>query len=147
MGISTKRFVLTEKKDVFAILSTMEDTLTELVRKYAKDPVIFLDKTSSFPRIECSPKMEFFTINFKVNNEDRMMFVHFDCDYDYEEYGSPVIIWSVNWWGMAEEIVLTVCKAMKQYGRVFYEANDCDGEVVEVYISEEEVCQDNQDTK
>lgn len=39
---------------------------------------------------------------------------------------------------MAEETILTVCKAMKQYGRVFYEANDCSGEIVEVYSSEEE---------
>ena len=36
---------------------------------------------------------------------------------------------------------------MKQYGRVFYEANDCDGDVIEVYLSEEEICQENQDTK
>ena len=32
MGISTTRFVLTEKKDVFEVLSTMEDTLRSLCR-------------------------------------------------------------------------------------------------------------------
>lgn len=147
MGISTTGFVLTENKDVFAVLSTIEDTLIELVKKYSTGEVIFLDKTNKFPRIGCSPSMEYFTFDFKVNNEDRMMFVHFGCDCDYKEYGGSKIIWNVNYWGMAEEIILTVCKAMKQYGGVFYEANDCDGEVVEVYLSEEEVCQGNQDTK
>lgn len=138
MGISTTGFVLTEKKDVFKVLSTIEDTLIELVKRYS---------TSSFPRICCSPTTEYFTIDFKVNNEDRRMFVHFDCDCDKKQYGGSKIIWSVNYWGLAEEIILTVCKAMKQYGRVFYEANDCDGDVVEVYLSEEELCQENRDTK
>lgn len=139
MGISTNGFILTENKDVFAVLSTIEDTLIELVKKYSTGEMIFLDKTSSFPRIQCSPRMEYFVIYFKVNNEDRRMFVHFGCDCDYKEYESPVISWNVNYWGMAEEIILTVCKAMKQCGQVFYEANDCDGEVVEVYLSEEEL--------
>lgn len=139
MGISTKGYVLTENKDIFAVLSTIEDTLIELVKKYSTGEMIFLDKTSSFPRIECCPRMEYFVIYFRVNNEDRMMFVHFGCDCDYEEYESPVISWSVNYWGMAEEIILGICKAMKQYGKVFYEANDCDSEVVEVCLSEEEL--------
>jgi hypothetical protein len=132
MGISTTGFVLTENKDIFAVLSTIEDTLTELVRKYAKDQFIFRDSTSKVPETECNPRSRGFRICFKVNNEDRMLSVHFDCDCDYREYGGSKIIWSVNWWGMAEEIILAVCKAMKQYGKVFYEANDCDGEVVEV---------------
>ena len=60
------------------------------------------------------------------------MTVHFDCDSDYSEYGDSKIIWSVNYWGLAEEIILAICKEMKQFGQVFYEANDCDGEIVEV---------------
>jgi hypothetical protein len=132
MGISTNGFVLTENKDVFAVLTTIEDTLTELVRKYAKDQFIFRDATSELPTIDLSPRMKYFTVSFKVNSEYRMLSVHFGCDCDYSEYGGSKIIWSVNWWGMAEEIILAVCKAMKQYGRVFYEANDYDGEIVEV---------------
>lgn len=139
MGVSTTGFVLTEKKDVFAVLSTIEDTLIELVKKYSTGEVISRDKTSSFPRVVCSPISRAFYIHFKVNDENRMLGVYFDSSSDYKEYGSSKIIWSVNWWGMAEEIILTVCKVMKQYGRVFYEANDCDGDVVEVYLSEEEV--------
>lgn len=139
MGISTKGFVLTENKDVFAVLETIEDTLMEMVKKYSNGEVIFLDKTSSFPRVKCSPVSRAFYIYFKVNNESRMLGVYFDCDCDYREYGGSKIIWSVNYWGMAEEIILSICKVMKQYGKVFYEANDCDGEIVEVYLSEEEV--------
>jgi len=129
---------LTEKKDIFAVLSTMEETLTELVKKYSTGEMIFLDKTSSFPDIKCNPIFRSFHIYFKVNNESRILGVSFDSS-DYKEYGDSKIIWSVNYWGMAEEIILTICKAMKQYGQVFYEANDCNGEVVEVYLSEEEL--------
>jgi len=131
MGISTNGFVLTENKDVFAVLSTIEDTLTDLVNKYYKD-TIWLDDTCKLPIVECCSRGRYFAVKFKIKNENRILMVYFDCDCDYKEYGGSKIIWSVNWWGMAEEIILAVCKAMKQYGKVFYEANDCDGEVVEV---------------
>lgn len=132
MGVSTTGFVLTEKKDIFAVLSTIEKTLIELVKKYSSGDVIFRDSTSKFPVIDCCPEMGYCRLHFKVNNEDRMMYVHFDCDCDYKEFGGSKIIWSVNYWGMAEEIILGICEVMKQYGQVFYEAKDCDGEVVEV---------------
>ena len=132
MGVSTTGFVLTENKDIFSVLSTIEDTLIELIKKYSNGDVIFRDKTSSFPRIECSSKLRYFNIFFKVNDENRMLSVHFDCDCDYKEYGKAKIIWSVNYWGMAEEIVLSICNAMKEYGRVFYEASDCEDNIVEI---------------
>jgi hypothetical protein len=132
MGISTKGFVLTETKDVFSVLSTIESTLIRLVKKYAiKDTPIFRDSTSKFPKIECNVRGRFFSITFKVNSENRMLMVYFDCDSDYSEYSGSKIIWGVNYWGLSEEIVLGICKEMKQFGQVFYEANDFNG-VVEV---------------
>lgn len=132
MGISTTGFVLTDNKDIFATLRIIENILIDLIRKYAKEFPIYIDSTSKFPLIECRPEGEFFSIQFKVNNESRMLIVHFDCDCDYKEYGDSKIIWSVNYWGLAEEIVLGICKAMKPYGKVFYEANDFDGDIIEV---------------
>ena len=131
MGISTTGFVLTETKDVFLVLSTIESTLIEIVKKYSKGN-FRQDITSTLPRIECDPRMRFFRVLFKVNDESRMLTVYFDCDSDYSEFGNSKIIWGVNYWGMSEEIVLGICKEMKQFGQVFYEANDFDGEVVEV---------------
>lgn len=133
MGISTNGFVLTETKDIFTTLSTIENVLINLVKRYSnKDVPIFRDDTSRLPIIEYSPNSKFFSFCFKVNNEFRILIVHFDCDCDYSEYGGSKIIWSVNYWGLAEEIVLSICKEMKQFGKVFYEANDYDSEVVEV---------------
>src|SRR4028118_417676 len=120
MGISTTGFVLTENKDVFAILRIIENILVDIVRKYSAGVDIWRDDTSKLPRIECHPDGEFFTVLFKVNNESRILYIHFDCDSDYSEYGDSKIIWNLNYWGMAEEIILSICKAMKQYGRVFY---------------------------
>lgn len=128
MSISTSGFVLTENKDVFAVLSTVENTLIELIRKYD----IWQDSTSQLPVIECNPNSKHFNIRFKMNNEDRMLMIHFDCDCDYSEYGESKIIWSLNYWGMAEEIVMSICKVMTDYGQVFYEARDCDDLIVEV---------------
>ena len=138
MGISTTGFVLTEKKDVFAVLETVETALINLIRKYANNQVTFREDTRGFPRIEFNPNLRYVTIYFEINGEGRMLGIHFDCDCDYNEYGKEKIIWSINWWGMAEEIILTVCKAMTRYGKVFYEANDYDGEVVEINLSEKE---------
>lgn len=133
MSISTNGFVLTDKKDVFSVLEVIEYTLIELVKKYAaKDTPIFLDSTSKFPTIKCNSNNKFFQIIFKVNNESRMLMVHFDCDSDYSEFGNSKIIWGVNYWGLAEEIILGICKEMKRFGQVFYNADNCGGEVVEV---------------
>ena len=131
MSVSTTGFVLTETKNVFSVLSTIESILIEIVKKYSKGN-FRQDTTSTLPRIECDPRMRFFRVLFKVNDESRMLVVHFDCDSDYSEFGGSKIIWGVNYWGMSEEIVLGICKEMKQFGQVFYEANDFDGEVVEV---------------
>lgn len=121
MGISTTGFVLTEDKDIFAVLNTIEDTLKE---KYFEE--------KCFPKIECNSSGKYFSIFFKINNENRMLMVHFDCDGDYKEYGDSKIIWSLNCWGLAEDIVLAICEKMKRFGRVFYEAKNCDDLIVEV---------------
>ena len=92
MGISTTGFVLTETKNVFSVLEIIESTLIELIKKYAiKDIPIFRDTMSKFPRIECTPGFGFFNIYFKINNESRILTVHFDCDSDYSEYGCSKI--------------------------------------------------------
>jgi hypothetical protein len=84
MGISTTGFVLTKNKDVFAVLTTIEDTLAELINKYAKDS-IWLDDDCKLPIIECCARGRYFAIKFKIKNENRMLMVHFDCDCDYKE--------------------------------------------------------------
>lgn len=132
MSISTNGFVLTETKDVFSILSIIESTLIKLIKKYSQNVPVFQDTTSKFPKIECDPRLGFFNIYFKVKGESRILTVHFDCDSDYSEFGGSKIIWGVNYWGLSEEIVLGICKEIKPFGQVYYEANDCDGKVVEV---------------
>lgn len=131
MTVCTNGFVLTENKNVFQLMGTIEETLITLVKQYSKD-IIFRDTTSKFPRIECRPTTEACSIYFKVNDENRILTVNFGCDCDYSEYGDSKIIWSINCWGLADEIVLSVCEAMKEYGRVFYVANDAEDNAVEV---------------
>lgn len=131
MSVSTTGFVLTENKDIFEILNTIENTLMELINRDVNRS-IWVENACRLPIIECNTRSKFFSIRFKVSNENRILMIHFGCDCDYSEYGNSKIIWSVGYWGMAEEIILSICNAMKQFGQVFYEANDCDGEIVEI---------------
>lgn len=124
MSISTTGFVLTDEKPVWPVMTTIEKTIIELVKKYGNGKPIFRDSTSRFPDTTMHPDVQMCRMQFKVGEEDRMLHVHFNCDLDYSEYGDKKIIWSVSYWGMAEEIVLAICEAMKPYGRVFYQAND-----------------------
>jgi len=65
MGVSTTGFVLTEKKDVFSVLSVIESTLIDLVKKYSSGDFIWLDETSKFPEIDCNSNSKYFVVNYK----------------------------------------------------------------------------------
>jgi hypothetical protein len=105
MSVSTTGFVLTEKKDVFEVLEVIDSTLIELVKKYSKQLFIHKDCTSKLPTIECRPITKCFSIYFRINDEGRILTVHFDCDCYYKEYGDSKIIWSVNNWGYGVPIL------------------------------------------
>lgn len=124
MSISTTGFVLTNDKPVWAVMTTIEQTINQLVRKYGSGQPIFQDSTNRFADTNMNPSCKSCWVNFIVGGEARILSVHFDCDCDYSEYGDKKIIWSLTQWGMAEEIIWSICEAMKPYGKVFYRAND-----------------------
>lgn len=132
MSISTTGFVVTKDKDVFKIMEVIDDALTELVKKYAKD-VVFRDRASSFPHTKIDAQAKLLASYFRINNENRILHINFDCNCDYSEYGDSKIIWSLSHWGMAEEIILAVCSAIKELniGDVYYRANDA---VIEDFV-------------
>ena len=65
--------------------------------------------------------------NFTVNEEARSlkMFPTCSCDYVYV-YSGEKIIFSIGAWGSNEEIMQVVIGALKPFGDVYYNFNDCD---------------------
>lgn len=53
------------------------------------------------------------------------MFIDFSCDYS-DIYGGDKIIFSIGCWGMYDEIMKVVAKAVAPFGDVYYDFNDCD---------------------
>ena len=65
--------------------------------------------------------------NFKVDDEDRSLKIFPDCSCDYSEtYEGDKIIFSLGCWGMYNEIMMVVAKAVAPFGDVYYDFNDCD---------------------
>tara|TARA_Y100001956_G_scaffold4944_1_gene4465 strand:- start:22369 stop:22836 length:468 start_codon:yes stop_codon:yes gene_type:complete len=57
----------------------------------------------------------------------RMLQVFPDCSCDYDDiYEGDKIIFSIGCWGMYDEIMKVVAKAVAPFGDVYYDFNDCD---------------------
>ena len=67
-----------------------------------------------------------FNIFFGIG-EQRRMFVTNECNGDYADtYKGEKIIFDLNYWGKSDEIMKVIIPILKEFGRVFYDFNDCD---------------------
>lgn len=49
------------------------------------------------------------------------------CSSDYSDVQDDYkVIFSIGYWGSSEEIMMVVAKAIKEFGDVYYDFNDCD---------------------
>lgn len=69
-----------------------------------------------------------YTFHFGCGDKfERMLWMHVDCNYDYSDtYEGDKIIFSIGCWGMYDEIMKVVAKAVAPFGDVYYDFNDCD---------------------
>ncbi len=74
--------------------------------------------------------LETFIIHFGIGDEnERGLWAFTTCRCDVEEYlseGKDAVIFSIGAWGSNVEIIDTVIKAIKPFGKVFVDYNDCD---------------------
>lgn len=114
MGCASVGFILTDKKPVFDILSTIRSSLKNFGANKIKDARI------------CFPE-EYVTIDFSYQHDERMLSVYFDCDSDYSDtvYGDKVIF-SLAAISDGPDIIRELCIDLSQFGRVFYTPNDCE---------------------
>ena len=69
-----------------------------------------------------------YTFHFGCGDRNaRMLGMFIDCEYDYSDtYEGDKIIFSIGCWGMYDEIMKVVAKAVAPFGDVYYDFNDCD---------------------
>lgn len=146
MGVNTIAFV-TAKKEV------MFDLMPKLIKDLNKWQRVLLDehwKGNYDSRLQFLLDTDFkdwsngigevrsynfgsFTIPFKVNGEQRDLFITHNCSNDYSDtYKGDKIIFSLGNWGMSKEIMMVVAESVKDFGRVFYVGNDCSEDLKEL---------------
>lgn len=148
MSIDSMMFVTCNKEDVNSIENSVIETLNAYVRK----------KLDNYWRYNttCSNRMQFlhdksleehsrkftngvsvttynfdsFVINFGNGDESRRsLFMSPTCSSDYGDvYDGYKVIFSIGYWGNSEEIMSVLSEALKPYGDVYYDFNDCDDE-------------------
>jgi len=119
MGVNTKMFIAAKKE---AIIEIMPKVIKEL-NDYSNG--IKKCYTHDF----CS-----FSVIFTVNGETRDLFVtHSYNDYS-DVYKGDKIIFSLGCWGLSEEIMMVVAKAIENMGEIYYTKNDCKDDFVKYKI-------------
>ena len=136
MATSTVGFVTIKDKDkdFFAV--------TTAISKVIQDNFSITE-----PRMVLHPEIQYVEILFSIKDfdfknlpiykmpiiEKRKLSLHFDCNYDYSDISkSNKITWSVGSWGLSQEIIKTICKAMTGFGTVYYIPQDTDDDNYEI---------------
>ena len=63
------------------------------------------------------------------NGDDlkRSLYMFTTCSSDHEDIeGDYKVVFSLGYWGSSNEVMKVVIDAVKQYGEVYYDYNDCD---------------------
>ena len=146
MSVDSKMLVTCKKEDVINIGNSVTEALNTYVR----------DKLDSYWRYNttCSNRLQFLldkcleehsrkftngvsitSHNFDVfnisfgNGDDciRNLFMFPTCSSDYNDvHDGYKVIFSIGFWGSSEKIMSVVSEALKPYGDVYYDYNDCD---------------------
>lgn len=73
---------------------------------------------------------DFETFTFLFGNGDdnkRNLFMFTTCSSDHGDIeGDYKVVLSIGYWGNSDEILMAVAEAVKEFGDVYYDFNDCD---------------------
>lgn len=148
MSLDSKMFVTCSKEDVINIGNSVTEALNTYVRdkldSYWKNNTdaqsrlnfmwgdSYKDQSNKFTNGVSVSSYDFNTFAISFGNGDdctRNLFMFPTCSSDYNDvYDGYKVIFSIGFWGSAEEIMSVVSKALKPYGDVYYDFNDCDDE-------------------
>ena len=148
MSVDSKMFVTCNKEDVNSIGNLVTETLNVYVRDKldnywknntdAQSRVNFMwgdsykDQSNKFTNgvSVITHNFDTFVISFGNGDESRRsLFMFPTCSSDYSDVCEGYkVIFSIGYWGSSEEIMSVLSGALKTYGDVYYDFNDCDDE-------------------
>ena len=146
MSLDSKMFVTCNKEDVISIGNSVTEALNVYVRDKldsywknntdAQSRVNFMwsdyykDQSNKFTNgvSVTSHNFDTFVISFGNGDESRRsLFMFPTCSSDYSDVCEGYkVIFSIGYWGSSEEIMSVLSGALKTYGDVYYDFNDCD---------------------
>lgn len=148
MSVDSKMFVTCKKEDVISIGNSVTEALNVYVRGKLDD--YWKNKTDAQSRLNFMWSDSYKDQNYKFTNgvsvtthnfdtfvisfgngddSRRSLFMFPTCSDDYNHVVEGYkVIFSIGWWGSCEEIMNAVAGAIKPYGDVYYDYNDCDDE-------------------
>lgn len=120
MGVDTKLVCLTKNKNAFEVGTLIEKAIRDLIFDPSK-------RIQQQARITIDPRSKTMSVLFNYQDEQRKLFVVFDCDRDYVDSGliGSKIILSLGLWGSSATILKAIGEELKALGPVFYQENDC----------------------
>ena len=148
MSVDSKLFVTCNKEDVNSIGNLVTEALNVYVRDKldnywknntdAQSRVNFMwsdsykDQSNKFTNgvSVITHNFDTFVISFGNGDESRRsLFMFPTCSSDYSDVCEGYkVIFSIGYWGSSEEIMSVLSGALKPYGDVYYDFNDCDHE-------------------
>ena len=120
MSVNTIGAVNTACKDIFLILSLVDQSLRQLIAEQAKRAP---SKNWDAPTLTVSASMDRATATFTLRGETRQLSVDFDCDADRPQWPSALLL-SLGDYGQSEVIMKTVLTALSVLGPVVYAKDD-----------------------
>ena len=146
MSIDSKMFVTCNKEDVISIGNSVTEALNTYVRdkldNYWKNNTdaqsranfmwgdSYKDQSNKFTNGVSVTSYNFDTFVISFGNGDdciRNLFMFPTCSSDYNDvYEGYKVIFSIGYWGSSEEIMNVLSEALKPYGDVYYDFNDCE---------------------
>lgn len=130
MGCDTKGFVVTDNIDVREI----GKRIVNVVRNtHTHNPDSFVKNTNVFVKPQYDPESNYFTIDFKDDNDSRKLFVFMDCQCDFEEcykIGKNGFVLSLGMWGNSVELIKKFLDVLQDMGDCYLQENDCSGDPV-----------------
>ena len=146
MSVDSKMFVTCNKEDVISIGNSVTEVLNVYVRDKldnywknntdAQSRVNFMwsdsykDQSNKFTNGVSVTSHNFDTFVISFGNGDdciRNLFMFPTCSSDYSDVCEGYkVIFSIGYWGSSEEIMSVLSGALKTYGDVYYDFNDCD---------------------
>lgn len=148
MSVDSNVFVIAVKSDAMQIGQTVYNTIQRWQREQLDQHaeslgmtrLEFLFDKKENTTVDGRPKwsngaqlhassFDCFQIVFTLSGEERTLWYFVDCSSDTDEITKEhTLIFSLGHWGSSERIMQVIIQALKPFGPVYYDHNDCDDE-------------------